>query len=84
MTGALLIVLGLSLILTVGTLCTLVSLKAERFYVNTSGPQYITGMSERSWLFLWRTTDLVCLAGFVILCSYAIWAALLWPHYYGF
>lgn len=39
MMGAFLIVPGLPLMLTIGTLCTYLLLKADRFYVNTSGPR---------------------------------------------
>ncbi|CAA9435739.1 MAG: hypothetical protein AVDCRST_MAG28-1817 [uncultured Rubrobacteraceae bacterium] len=81
---AFLIAPGLSLILAVGTLCTLVPLKADRFCVNTVGPQYMAGMSEHSWVLLWRIAGLVCLAGFVILSSYVVWVGLLRPLYYGF
>lgn len=81
---AFLIAPGLYLILTGGTLCTLVPLKADRFCVNTSGPQYMAGMSERSWVLLWQITGLVCLAGLVILCSCVVWVGLLGPLYYVF
>lgn len=82
--GAILIVPGLSLILTVGILSTFLPLKATASYVDASGPQYMTGMSERSWVLLWRITDLVCLTTFVILCSYVVRVPLLRPYYYGF
>lgn len=83
--GAFLIVLGLFLILTTGILYYFVPLKDDCFYVDTSGSRYMMGMSERSWVLLERTTDLMSLAGFVVLCSYVVWTALLQqPYYYGF
>ena len=77
-------VLGLSLIFTIGILCTFVPLKVDRFYANNSGGRYALGMNERFRVLLWRITGLMSLVGFVVLCSFAVWAALLRPYYYGF
>jgi len=79
-----LIVLGLSLIFTIGILCTFVPLKVDRFYANNSGEHYALGMNKRSRVLPWRITSLMSLVGVAVLCSFAVWAALLRPYYYGF
>ncbi len=67
-----------------GLLCAFFPHITDRFCANNLRPRYLIGMNERSGVPLWRITGLVSLVGFVVLCSYVVWAALLRLYYYGF